>query len=173
VVFRRQLSSRRCGFPSDVIISRVRYELARNRARGLLTLTRQPPPIDIEAIIDLAGVPVVPSSMGSEGPSAMLQASARSFSSEVLFCHSTPRSEMEIFTRLNPEDRLLPLFEGLEGSVVVCGHTHMQFDRMIGRTRVVNAGSVGMPFGDPGRLLGLAGTRRSIAADAVRSHEGG
>lgn len=40
-------------------------------------------------------------------------------------------------------------------SVVVCGHTHMQFDRMVGRTRVVNAGSVGMPFGEPGayRLL--------------------
>lgn len=26
----------------------------------------------------------------------------------------------------------------------------MQFDRMIGRVRVVNAGSVGMPFGRPG-----------------------
>jgi hypothetical protein len=37
----------------------VRYELARNRARCLLTLTRQRPPVDIEAIIDLAGVPVV------------------------------------------------------------------------------------------------------------------
>lgn len=68
---------------------------------------------------------------------------------EVLFCHGTPRSEVEGFTRLTPEDRLLPLFEGLNASVVVCGHTHMQFDRMIGRTRVVNAGSVGMPFGEP------------------------
>jgi len=37
----------------------VRYELARTRARGLLTLTRQKPPIDVQAIIDLAGVPVV------------------------------------------------------------------------------------------------------------------
>ena len=37
----------------------IRYELARNRARGLLTLTRQRPPVDVEAIIDLAGVPVV------------------------------------------------------------------------------------------------------------------
>ena len=37
----------------------VRYELARSRARGLLTLTRQKPPIDVQAIIDLAGVPVV------------------------------------------------------------------------------------------------------------------
>lgn len=68
----------------------------------------------------------------------------------VLFCHSTPRSETEVFTRLTAEDKLLPLFEGLNVSVVVCGHTHMQFDRMIGTTRVVNAGSVGQPFGETG-----------------------
>jgi diadenosine tetraphosphatase ApaH/serine/threonine PP2A family protein phosphatase len=76
---------------------------------------------------------------------------------EVLFCHSTPRSETEIFTRLTAEDRLLPLFEGLQVPLVVCGHTHMQFDRRIGDTRVVNAGSVGMPFGDPGAFWVLLG----------------
>ena len=69
---------------------------------------------------------------------------------EVLFCHATPRSDTEIFTRLTPEDRLMAIFEGIDAPLVVCGHTHMQFDRMIGRTRVVNAGSVGMPFGEPG-----------------------
>lgn len=68
----------------------------------------------------------------------------------VLFCHATPRNDTEIFTRLTSEDRLLPVFEGLDVSTVVCGHTHMQFDRKIGRVRVVNAGSVGMPFGQPG-----------------------
>lgn len=68
----------------------------------------------------------------------------------VMFCHATPRSENESFTRLTPEEALSPIFEGLDASVVVCGHTHMQFDRTIGQTRVVNAGSVGMPFGDPG-----------------------
>ena len=68
---------------------------------------------------------------------------------EVLFCHATPRNDTEIFTRLTPKERLLPIFEGLGVALVVCGHTHMQFDRMIGRTRVVNAGSVGMPFGEP------------------------
>ena len=57
---------------------------------------------------------------------------------------------LTIFTRLTPEGRLLPIFEGLNASVVVCGHTHMQFDRKIGRIRVLNAGSVGMPFGKPG-----------------------
>jgi predicted phosphodiesterase len=76
---------------------------------------------------------------------------------QVLFCHSTPRSETEVFTRLTSEDRLLPLFERLQVAVVVCGHTHMQFDRMIGRTRVVNAGSVGMPFGEPGAYWLLLG----------------
>jgi diadenosine tetraphosphatase ApaH/serine/threonine PP2A family protein phosphatase len=68
----------------------------------------------------------------------------------VLFCHATPQNENDIFTRLTPEARLLPLFEPLDGALVVCGHTHMQFDRSIGHTRIVNAGSVGMPFGKPG-----------------------
>jgi predicted phosphodiesterase len=75
----------------------------------------------------------------------------------VLFCHSTPRSETEGFTRLTAEDRLLPLFEPLQVSVLVCGHTHMQFDRRVGRTRVVNAGSVGAPFGEPGAYWLLLG----------------
>jgi predicted phosphodiesterase len=46
---------------------------------------------------------------------------------DVLFCHATPRNDTEIFTRLTPEDRLLPVFEELNVRVVVCGHTHMQF----------------------------------------------
>jgi predicted phosphodiesterase len=66
---------------------------------------------------------------------------------EVLFCHGTPRGETEIFTRLTSELLLAPVFEGLGVDLVVCGHTHMQFDRTIAGTRVVNAGSVGMPFG--------------------------
>jgi predicted phosphodiesterase len=69
---------------------------------------------------------------------------------EVLFCHATPRSETEVFTRQTSVERLAPVFEGLAAEVVVCGHTHMQFDRRVGATRVVNAGSVGQPYGAPG-----------------------
>src|ERR1700726_2546437 len=92
----------------------------------------------------------------------------------VLFCHATPRNEDECFTRLTPEDRLLPVFDELGVSVVVCGHTHMQFDRMIGRTRVVNAGSVGMPFGKPGAdwlLLGPDVQLRHTDSDLARAAE--
>jgi putative phosphoesterase len=75
----------------------------------------------------------------------------------VLFCHATPRDENEIFTHLTPEDRLLPVFEGLDFPLVVCGHTHMQFDRTVGKIRVVNAGSVGTPYGEPGAYWLLLG----------------
>jgi predicted phosphodiesterase len=67
----------------------------------------------------------------------------------VLFCHGTPRSEVECFTRLTPEELLLPVFAGIDADLIICGHTHMQFDRSIGTQRVVNAGSVGMPFQHP------------------------
>jgi putative phosphoesterase len=96
----------------------------------------------------------------------------------VLFCHGTPRSEDEIFTRVTPEELLRPIFDPLDAAMIVCGHTHMQFDRMIGRTRVVNAGSVGMPFGRTGAdwlLLGpdvqLRQTTYDLAAaaDTVRA----
>jgi predicted phosphodiesterase len=69
---------------------------------------------------------------------------------DVLFCHATPRSDTEVFTRRTPETTLVPIFRDLDASLVVCGHTHMQFDRRVDATRVVNAGSVGMPFGEPG-----------------------
>jgi putative phosphoesterase len=76
---------------------------------------------------------------------------------QVLFCHATPRSDTELFTRLTPEQRLVPVFESLNLPLVVCGHTHMQFDRTIGAVRVVNAGSVGMPYGEPGAYWLLLG----------------
>ena len=75
----------------------------------------------------------------------------------VLFCHATPRNDTEVFTRLTPEVRLLPVFAGQDVPLVVCGHTHMQFDRRVGGTRVVNAGSVGMPYGEPGAYWLLLG----------------
>src|SRR5262249_19001630 len=65
---------------------------------------------------------------------------------DVLFCHATPRNDFEIFVRTTPDDRLMPIFGHLDAVLAVCGHTHIPFDRMVGRVRVVNAGSVGMPF---------------------------
>jgi predicted phosphodiesterase len=65
-----------------------------------------------------------------------------------LFCHATPRNDVDIFTERTPEERIAFLFADVDADVVVCGHTHMQFDRTIAGKRVVNSGSVGSPYGD-------------------------
>jgi predicted phosphodiesterase len=64
----------------------------------------------------------------------------------VLFCHGSPRSDEERITRATPEERIAPMLEGVAERVVVCGHTHQQFDLRCGDHRVLNAGSVGMPY---------------------------
>jgi predicted phosphodiesterase len=76
----------------------------------------------------------------------------------VLFCHSTPRDEFEILTAISPDERWAEALAGVEETVVVCGHTHVQFDRVVGETRIVNAGSVGMAYADePGAYWALLG----------------
>jgi putative phosphoesterase len=65
---------------------------------------------------------------------------------QVLFCHGSPRSDEEILTTATTEDRLREVLAGVDQALVVCGHTHAQFDRRIDGKRVINAGSVGMPY---------------------------
>ena len=61
----------------------------------------------------------------------------------VLYCHAAPDDDMPITTVFTPDETLVERFGS--GTVVI-GHTHHQFDRRIGDLRVVNAGSVGMPY---------------------------
>src|SRR6266700_3050383 len=63
----------------------------------------------------------------------------------VLYCHATPTDDMPITTAATPDEAMATTFAGVEGTVII-GHTHHQFDRRIGELRVVNAGSVGMPY---------------------------
>lgn len=76
---------------------------------------------------------------------------------DVVFCHATPRSDSEIFTRQTPDATLLSLFEPLKAHAVVCGHTHMQHQRTVGTTRIINAGSIGASFQGAGAYWLLLG----------------
>ena len=81
---------------------------------------------------------------------------------DVLYCHASPRNDVDIFTERTPEERIAFLFDGLGVSTVVCGHTHTQYQRTVAGVRVVNAGSVGSPYEEePGAywLLDLAHRR--------------
>jgi putative phosphoesterase len=74
----------------------------------------------------------------------------------VLFCHATPRNDEEIFTKISPDERWAEALVGVDAEVVMCGHTHVQFDRRIGDIRLVNAGSIGMPYEhEPGAYWAL------------------
>jgi predicted phosphodiesterase len=76
----------------------------------------------------------------------------------VLCCHSAPGDDEAILTRLTPEGDFAAALEGTNEPVVAGGHTHVQFDRKIGRRRYVNAGSVGRPAqGLPGAYWALLG----------------
>ena len=68
----------------------------------------------------------------------------------VLFCHATLRSDEEILTAATPDNVARPMLAGVTQRLVVCGHTHLRLDRTVDDVRIVNAGSVGMPFDEPG-----------------------
>lgn len=63
----------------------------------------------------------------------------------VLYCHATPTDVLPRLSARSTEERVRSLFPGITG-VVVVGHTHHQFDLRFGDLRVVNAGSVGIPW---------------------------
>jgi putative phosphoesterase len=76
----------------------------------------------------------------------------------VRFCHGAPGSDTLTITLLTPNERLRELLAGVEERVVVCGHTHVQFDRVVDGIRVVNAGSVGAPYeAEPAAYWALLG----------------
>lgn len=69
----------------------------------------------------------------------------------ILFCHATPRNDEELFTPLTSPQQLDTIFAEITPDIVICGHTHLQFELVVGQHRILNAGSVGMPFAkEPG-----------------------
>ena len=64
----------------------------------------------------------------------------------VLFCHGSPRSDEEILTKVSPEERVAAAVAGIDEQMIVHGHTHVQYDRLVAGRRVICAGSVGAPY---------------------------
>jgi putative phosphoesterase len=62
--------------------------------------------------------------------------------------HGSPRSADEQILPTTGEAELSQMLAGESCDVLVCGHTHVQFERRLGPRLVVNVGSVGMPFAE-------------------------
>jgi predicted phosphodiesterase len=94
---------------------------------------------------------------------------------ETLFCHASPRNDLDIVTPGTPDARFATLLEDVAERVVVAGHTHMQDDRTVDGVRWINPGSVGMPYeGEVAAfwaILGLDVELRRTPFDAERSAE--
>jgi predicted phosphodiesterase len=87
-----------------------------------------------------------------------------------LFCHATPRRDDEMVLVDSPLAVWNAALAGVSERVVVCGHTHMPFDRLVDGRHVVNPGSVGMAYGPPGAYWAVLGPHvelRRTAYDAV------
>jgi predicted phosphodiesterase len=97
-----------------------------------------------------------------------------------LFCHATPRRDDEFVLVDSPLALGQAALDRVEERVVVCGHTHMPFDRLVDGRRVVNPGSVGMAYGPPGAYWAVLGptvelrrTSYDVEAAAARIRAGG
>jgi putative phosphoesterase len=66
---------------------------------------------------------------------------------DVFYCHGSPRADDEMLTPRTPESRLEEALAGVSESIVVHGHTHIQYERRLGARHVIGPGSVGMPYG--------------------------
>jgi putative phosphoesterase len=89
----------------------------------------------------------------------------------VLFCHGSPRSDEDVITAISDPERVAPMLAGVDETIVVSGHTHVQFDQWVAGHRLINAGSIGMPYqGVAGRafwtILGPGVEPRSSTFDA-------
>jgi predicted phosphodiesterase len=74
------------------------------------------------------------------------------------FCHGSPRSDEELVTPETPVERVREFLAGVVERVVVTAHTHVSYERVVDGTRLLNPGSVGLPYeGRPGAYWALLG----------------
>jgi len=72
---------------------------------------------------------------------------------ELLLVHGSPVDPAEALTHDMTDEEINALIGDDPADVVVCGMSHVPFDRMIGDVRVINVGSVGeAPSGGGGRV---------------------
>ena len=86
----------------------------------------------------------------------------------VVFCHGSPRSDIELVTPETTPDRLHAAVSDHPCDVVVTGHTHLQFRRQLPDLLSIGAGSVGLPYhdGPPGARWAVLGPEVELQVTA-------
>ncbi len=64
---------------------------------------------------------------------------------KILIVHGSPRQINEYLYTDRPEESVLRFFDNENVDIIICGHTHMPYTRVMGGKCLINAGSVGKP----------------------------
>lgn len=90
---------------------------------------------------------------------------------KVLLVHGSPRKVNEYLYEDRPEAGMERLMDAAGVDVLVCGHTHLPYHRVLGSGRhVINAGSVGKPKDNDPRAgyITLVATGRELTVEFIR-----
>ncbi len=90
---------------------------------------------------------------------------------KVLLVHGSPRKVNEYLYEDRPEAGMERLMDAAGVDVLVCGHTHLPYHRVLGSGRhVINAGSVGKPKDNDPRAcyITLAAEGRELTVEFIR-----
>jgi putative phosphoesterase len=90
---------------------------------------------------------------------------------QVVLVHGSPRKVNEYLYEDRPEASLERLLDMVAADVLVCGHTHLPYHRVLGSGRhVINAGSVGKPKDNNPQAcyLVLAAEGKDLSAEFIR-----
>jgi predicted phosphodiesterase len=88
---------------------------------------------------------------------------------ELVLVHGSPADPGEAMTFDMTDDEVNALLGDDPADIVVCGMSHVPFDRMIGEVRVVNVGSVGEAPGEPrvAHATWIESTPRGVTVEQV------
>jgi predicted phosphodiesterase len=88
---------------------------------------------------------------------------------ELLLVHGSPADPAEAITHDMTDDEVNALLGDDAADVVVCGASHLPFDRIVGGVRVINVGSVGEAPGDArvAHATWIESTPRGVYAEPI------
>jgi predicted phosphodiesterase len=129
------------------------------------------------AVIDMASGeraterPVDQWMIDTHGPDGVAALAAFSHSTSVevgalgsiRFCHGSPRSDIELLTPATSVLQIAEVTKGVPELTIAHGHTHLQYQRVVGEHTVFGPGSVGIPYGTNGR----PGARWALVDDSI------
>ena len=88
---------------------------------------------------------------------------------KVLLVHGSPRRINEYLYEDRPDRSLTRMLEFVEADVMICGHTHKPYHKVVGGVHLINDGSVGKPKdGDPRACYALISIDETVNVEFKR-----